>query len=211
MIYEMRTYTLRPGAQALVARTAGDVARRIRGDEHGRLEGYWSTEIGPLNQVVHLWSYESFDERARLRAVLASNDDWTGEYLPLIRPHLLRQEVRLMRAISPVGAPGTSGNFYELRTYRAVPTRVAEVAGLFAEILAVREEYSPCSGGFVCEAPQPNEICQLWSYPDLSTRTDVRTRLMEDPRWVQFLGKVAPLIEDMHATMMLPAAHSPMQ
>jgi len=25
------------------------------------------TEIGPLNQVLHMWSYNSFEERAKLR------------------------------------------------------------------------------------------------------------------------------------------------
>lgn len=37
----------------------------------GRLLGYFITEIGELNAVVHLWGYDSFEERARRRAALA--------------------------------------------------------------------------------------------------------------------------------------------
>jgi len=61
------------------------VSRDVRGDNYGKLEGYWMTEIGPLNQVMHMWSYESFEERAKLRGELAKNPRWTGEYIPLLR------------------------------------------------------------------------------------------------------------------------------
>ncbi len=106
MIYELRTYTVKPGSIGDMVKAASTVSRDIRGDNFGKLEGYWMTEIGPLNQVMHLWSYSSFDERARLRGELAKNPRWTGEYIPLIRPLLVRQDVRLLNAIKPpVAAP----------------------------------------------------------------------------------------------------------
>ena len=101
MIYELRTYTVKPGTLGDMIKAAGTVSRDIRKDDYGKLEGYWSTEIGPLNQVLHMWSYNSFDERARMRAELAKNPRWTGEYVPLIRPLLVRQDVRLMNAVRP--------------------------------------------------------------------------------------------------------------
>src|SRR5262249_25102994 len=52
MIYELRTYTLKQGAVPDVAKAAGTVGRDIRKDDYGKLEGYWQTEIGPLNQVL---------------------------------------------------------------------------------------------------------------------------------------------------------------
>ena len=51
MIYELRTYTLKPGMQPTVAKNAGTVGRDIRGDDYGKLEGYWMTEIGPLLEL----------------------------------------------------------------------------------------------------------------------------------------------------------------
>ena len=41
MIHELRTYTCRPGTVAEVAKTAGTLGRDIRGDNYGKLEGYW--------------------------------------------------------------------------------------------------------------------------------------------------------------------------
>src|SRR5262245_10289025 len=73
MSSELTSYTLEPGTLAEVIKTSGTVSRDIRKDDYGKLEGYWSTEIGPLNQVMHLWSYKDLNERARLRAELAKN------------------------------------------------------------------------------------------------------------------------------------------
>ena len=61
MIYEFRTYTTGPGQAPLLAKYSAEIGRPIRGDDHGKLEGYWLTEIGPLNQVMHLWSYEDMN------------------------------------------------------------------------------------------------------------------------------------------------------
>src|ERR1700743_629192 len=114
MIYELRTYTVRPGTLGDIVKAASTVSLDIRGNNFGKLEGYWSTEIGPLNQVMHMWSYSDLNERARWPAALPKYARWTGEYIPLIRPLLIRQEVRLMNAIRPPVAPASTGNVYEL-------------------------------------------------------------------------------------------------
>ena len=106
MIYELRTYTVKPGTIGDIVKAASTVSREIRKDDFGKLEGYWFTEIGPLNQVMHMWSYRDYDERTRLRAELGKNPRWTGEYMPLIRPLLVRQDVRLLNAIRAPVAPG---------------------------------------------------------------------------------------------------------
>ena len=211
MIHELRTYTLRPGAGPTVAKNAGEVGRAIRGDDYGKLEGYWVTEIGPLNQVMHLWSYADLDERQRLRGELAKNERWTKEYVPLIRPHLVRQDVRLLDPILPLKAPETGGNVYEFRNYRTAPGRVREWAKRFREIMPMREEYSKNTGAWITEAGQPNEVCHLWAYPSVDARTERRAAVAADPRWGEFLKGASPLLEEMHSTILLPAAHSPLK
>ncbi|HEX2337053.1 MAG TPA: NIPSNAP family protein, partial [Hyphomicrobiaceae bacterium] len=121
MIYELRTYTLKAGTLGDVVKAASTVSLDIRKNDYGKLEGYWMTEIGPLNQVMHLWSYGDLNERARLRAELGKNARWNSEYLPLIRPNLLRQDIRLLNAIKAPVAPAAKPNIYELRAYRAKP------------------------------------------------------------------------------------------
>lgn len=211
MIHELRTYTLRPGSQPLVAQTSATLGRDIRGNNYGKLEGYWTTEIGALNQVVHLWSFDSLDERARLRAELAKNARWQNEYIPKLLDHLVRQEVRLLNPVLPIKAPNSDGNIYELRCYRARPTKVKAWAQLFAAAMPTREQYSSCSGAWISEAGQPNEVVHLWAYPDLNARMQARKSAAADPAWQEFLSQASGLLEEMQSTIMLPASHSALQ
>ena len=168
MIYELRTYTVKPGTLGDIVKAASTVSRDIRGDDYGKLEGYWLTEIGPLNQVLHMWSYNSFDERAKLRGELAKNPRWTGEYVPLIRPLLVRQDVRLMQR-------GAGRRWRRHR--RAMSTNSATIAprrraavkqwlDAFTAVLPEREKYSKIVGLWQTEAGQPNEVCHIWAYPE---------------------------------------------
>jgi hypothetical protein len=212
MIYELRTYTLKQGSVPEVVKAASTVSREIRKDDYGKLEGYWVTEIGPLNQVMHLWSYKDLSERGRLRAELAKNSRWTSEYVPLIRPNLARQDIRLLNAVKAPVAPAKSPNVYELRCYRAKPGGGAKQwLDHFTSALPVREKYSKIVGLWTTEAGQPNEICHLWAYPDLNTRATVRAEVGKDPGWQEFLKSSTGLLDEMHSTIMLPAPHSPLK
>ena len=211
MIYELRTYTLRAGTLGDVVKAASTVSRGIRKDDYGKLEGYWTTEIGPLSQIMHLWSYSDLNERSRLRAELGKIPRWTNEYIPSFLPNLMRQDIRFLNAIKPPVAPANSPNIYELRTYRAKPGAAKEWLDLFTSALQYREKYSKIVGLWQTEAGQPNEICHLWAYTDLNARAAARGAAVKDPGWQAFLGKSAPLLEDMHSTIMLPTPHSPLQ
>lgn len=212
MIYELRTYTVKPGSIGEMVKAASTVSRDIRKDEYGKLEGYWSTEIGPLNQVMHLWSYSDLNERARLRRELARNPRWNDEYTPLIRPLLVRQDIRLLNAIRAPVAPASTGNIYEFRHYRTkTGGAVRQWLELFTGALAHREKYSKIVGLWQTEAGQPNEVCHIWAYPDLNARAAARGDALKDPAWQEFLSKSSPLVEEQHSTIMLPAPHSPLK
>jgi hypothetical protein len=211
MIYELRTYTLKQGSVPDVVKAASTVSRSIRGDEYGKLEGYWTTEIGPLNQVMHLWSYRDLNERSRLRTELAKNASWNSEYVPLIRPHLVRQDIRLLNAVREPAAPAQKPNVYELRCYRARPGGAKQWLDLFTSALPAREKYSRIVGLWATEAGQPNEVCHMWAYADLNARTATRAAVAKDPAWQNFLKSSTGLLDEMHSTIMLPAPHSPLQ
>lgn len=103
MIVEMRTYTLRPGEVANYLRLyeAEGLATQTR--ILGRLLGYYSSETGDVNQVVHLWAYEDLADRQRRRAALFADPDWLA-YIPKIVPLLVSQESKILNParFSPV-------------------------------------------------------------------------------------------------------------
>lgn len=69
----------------------------------GGLLGYFTTEIGTMNQLVHLWGYVDLDDRARRRAALAASAQWQG-CLKKIRPMIMTMENRIMypTSFSPI-------------------------------------------------------------------------------------------------------------
>jgi hypothetical protein len=96
VIVEMREYTLAPGKVPeyfkLYASEGMEIQKRIL----GRMVGYYSTEIGPsINQVVHLWAYDSLDDRIRRRKELQADPGWQS-YVSKIRPMLVAQTNRIL-------------------------------------------------------------------------------------------------------------------
>jgi hypothetical protein len=211
MIYELRTYTIRTGGLADQVKAASTLSREIRGDNYGKLEGYWFTDIGPLNRVVHLWSYTDLNERTRLRAELAKNERWVKDYLPLNKDIMLRQDIRLMTPVLGPVAPAEAPNVYELRNYRLKPGAVRQWVSLFSKALPLRETYSKPAGLWMTDAGQPNEVVHIWPYRDLNHRAQVRAAATADPQWQTFINTSAPLVDEMHSTIMLAAPHSPLK
>jgi hypothetical protein len=95
MIVEMRTYTLRPGEVGNYLRLyeAEGLATQTR--ILGRLLGYYSSETGDVNQVVHLWAYEDFAERQKRRAALFADPVWLA-YIPKVVSMIVTQESKIL-------------------------------------------------------------------------------------------------------------------
>ena len=55
MIFEMRTYTIKIGQLNNYINHFEHVGMPII-SKYATLIGYWHTEIGELNQVIHIWS-----------------------------------------------------------------------------------------------------------------------------------------------------------
>jgi hypothetical protein len=76
MIVEERTYKIRSGQLPTYLELVRNEGLAIQQPVLGNLIGYFVTEIGPLNHVVHLWGYETLDDRAVRRARLSAMPEW---------------------------------------------------------------------------------------------------------------------------------------
>ena len=104
MFVEQRTYTLVPGTQGEWLDKYEQYGLEVQKKILGRLVGYFYTDFTELNQVVHMWAYESAEERNQRRKKLFENPSWL-EFLPKVRPFLLKQESKMLipASFSPVG------------------------------------------------------------------------------------------------------------
>lgn len=103
MIVELRTYTLQPGKIGEFLRVYVAEGLELQTRILGNLLGYYTTEAGTLNQFVHLWGYESFEDRLRRRAQLLAEPGWQ-RYLNQVMPLVQLQESKILlpTAFSPV-------------------------------------------------------------------------------------------------------------
>lgn len=77
MIVDHRTYTLRPGMLPEYVRLYETIGYPIQARHLGRPLGwYTSSDIGQLNQVVHLWAYNDFADRALRRGAMLADPEW---------------------------------------------------------------------------------------------------------------------------------------
>ena len=96
MIVEQRTYDFDPGTIPKFMKLYENTgARDLQARILGNLLGYYVSEIGPLNQTVHLWGYASLDDRTARRAALMSEYLWC-DFLGQIIPLLQRQESKIL-------------------------------------------------------------------------------------------------------------------
>src|SRR5260370_1582055 len=73
-IYEFRTYTFGPGAIPKVIEAWSPRIKERSAVSPLIFAGH--TEIGPLNQWVHVWAYKNMGERERLRASAIKPAQW---------------------------------------------------------------------------------------------------------------------------------------
>jgi len=95
MLVEERIYTLQPGTGGAYMKAYAEEGLAIQKRILGRLVGWYQTEFGELNQIIHMWAYKDLNERAERRAALFADPGWLA-YLPKVRPYLLKQESKLL-------------------------------------------------------------------------------------------------------------------
>jgi len=80
---ELRTYSLKPAHFPAYLKMSNEKFH-LR-TQHSKLNGFWIHDLGGLNKVTHLWEYESLADRANVRAKLAADPEWLGEYVSHLR------------------------------------------------------------------------------------------------------------------------------
>jgi hypothetical protein len=99
MLVEMRTYTAHPGKWREYLRLYEAEGLEVQQRILGRMVGYYTSELGELNQIVHLWAYEDLNERAERRAALLRDSQWQA-YIAKMLPLLQRQHSQILTPTS---------------------------------------------------------------------------------------------------------------
>ena len=95
MIVEERIYSLHIGAVPKYLEQYEAEGLHIQRPILGRMVGYFSTEIGPMHQIVHMWAYKDLAERAERRAKLTADPRWKA-YALKTRDLQISQENKIL-------------------------------------------------------------------------------------------------------------------
>ena len=134
MIFEMRTYLMKPGSIPRVEELfgAGLPARA----KLSRFGGFWRSEVGTLNQIIHVWPYKDLAEREHIRAEAIRTGIWPVK----IQDDILEMESKILHAapFSPHFEPGEHGNLYEFRTYTYGAGAIPKVIEAWTPLIGAR-------------------------------------------------------------------------
>ena len=97
MIYDMRIYDLKPGVLPEYMAAVRDLALPIRRDYGVVLVGWYYTEVGQLNQVVHIWGFRDWNHMEEAKQGFRSDPRWTDEYLPRTQSMIVAQRNQIMK------------------------------------------------------------------------------------------------------------------
>jgi len=97
MIIDHRIYTLPHGQTEEYLERYGRLALPVQEEHLGGWLGCYVSDIGPLNQVLHLWAYDSLAEREARRETLDRDPRW-AEFRRDNVGSFTAQETRIMRA-----------------------------------------------------------------------------------------------------------------
>ncbi|HTP95536.1 MAG TPA: NIPSNAP family protein [Burkholderiales bacterium] len=212
MIYEVRTYDLKP-------RTVPEVEKRFAEAYEYRkkfspLAAFWHTEFGPLNQIIHVWPYKDLEERARIRAEAVKDGNWppkTGEFI-------LRQQADIMMQFpfSPELKPGKLGPYFEMRIYQYPVGQLPLLQKCWQNALDVRLRFGPVCALWYSELGALSKFIHIWPYASLEQRNEIREKAHATGEWppsvkaVKDGGKGYDLVSQENK-LLLPSAFSPIQ
>merc|ERR1712055_93252 len=205
-VYELRTYSLVPSkVGAFMALSKDKFHLRT---EHSKLLGYWTVELGGLNQVTHLWEYDSYSHRAGVRAKLGGHQQWQEEYFQKILPWLQHQDNMALRSLLPPATfadPGEAWELWQLEVSGGShwEKQLVEVAEeLEAEVEGVQ------LGGILTSVFGPVQTgILLWQHKLLDAAPKLQASLVESDKGGALLRKVTKK----QSKILAPTPFSPWQ
>jgi hypothetical protein len=205
MIYEIRTYQLKPGSVAEAEKRFGEAYEYRK--KYSPLAAFWHTEIGPLNEIIHVWPYADLAERARVRAEASKDPNWP----PKIQEFILHQDVEVVSPFPfiPEPQPGRMGPVFEIRYYHTKPGTAPDLRKRWESKIAERIKLSPVVFAGTIEFGEANGFVHIWAYKSMDERMAIRTKAREMGVWPPPGGGDSLFAQA--NKIVLPSAFSPLQ
>jgi hypothetical protein len=206
MIIEVRTYALKPGSLAEVEKRFGEA---LPGREKlSKLAAFWHTEVGPLNEITHIWTYDNLDQRTGIRSEAIRAGVWPpkmGEFITT-----MQSELFLPAPFSPPLEPRQVGPLFEIRAYTLAPGGIPGMIERWSTKIEERNKLSPLVGAWYSEFGSLNKWVHVWAYKDAAERQRIRADAIARGIWPLGGGPAGGMLKQENKLVM-PASFSPIR
>lgn len=206
MIIEVRTYQLKPAMVPEVEKRFGEglPAR----EKFSRLGAFWHTEVGALNEITHVWPYDSFEQRSAVRAEAVKSGVWPpkiGEFIVS-----MQSEIFVPAPFSPDLEPRAVGPLFEIRSYTLAPGALPGMIERWATKIDERVKLSPLVAAWYSEFGALNKWVHIWAYKDAVERQRVRAEAVASGIWPPGGSPSGSLLKQENK-LVVPASFSPLR
>ena len=172
----------------------------------GTLLGAWFADIGSLNEVYLLRSFDSMDDLVaeRQRALMSENPFGCLEQLVNYN-----SDTYLPFDFLPEVESGEFGKVYEIRTYHTKLNGMAPTIEKWREAIPARVAMSKMNIAMYALDGSPR-FTQIWPYDSANHRAEVRAQSVSDGVWPP-KGGPDWLSTDMKSTLAIPMPFSPLK
>jgi len=212
MLYEIRTYGVQPHSIPEVEKRFGEAYEARK--KYSELAAFWHTEIGPLNQIIHVWGYKDLAERDKIRAAAVKDGAWP----PKIAEFIVTQQSDILHPFSfaPEIKPGKVGPYFEIRTYTYKGGELPVIQKTWEAALPGRLKFGPIVTCGYTDLGALSKFIHIWPYKSLDERTKMRDEIRKTGNWppAALAEKSGGRGYHLHAQenkIVMPSAFSPLQ
>ena len=226
MILEHRAYTMQLGFLERFYETQVERGFDIISPVLERLIGYFSTVDGPLEQVVHLYAFDSLEDwRDRLHGLYDIPE--LEPYFQKVRPLMLAQESHILlpaplselsphftteqhwqRSDGPI--PG-SESMRDLLVEEQIVSLRPGMLGQYWEAMektglkALTPLRTNLLGSFYMMIGPLHQIYHYWFFDGFDDRTRRHNAVRMNPDWITFQDKTRPIVVGQRSKLIRPA------
>jgi hypothetical protein len=226
MILEHRAYTMQLGFLEQFYETQVERGFDVIAPVLDRLIGYFSTVDGPLEQVVHLYAFDSLEDwRNRLHGLYGIPE--LEPYFQKVRPLMLAQENYILlpapvRALSPhftlkhywQRADGPLAGSEKMRDLLLEEQIVSLKPGMLGRYWEAMEKtgvkaLTPLEtnrmGSFYMMVGPLHQIYHYWFFDGFDDRTRRHNAVRMNPDWIIFQDEIRQIVTGQESKLMRPA------
>ncbi|KAJ2994912.1 hypothetical protein HDV02_001188 [Globomyces sp. JEL0801] len=170
-----------------------------------KLFGSWETQVGQLDQAVHVWQYQSYDDLNTFHDQL-KKDPHNQAFKKLLKPMLRSRKSQIVLEFefwNPT-TPYDLNSIYELRSYLLKPGMMLEWEQGWRIGLEARRQHVQPIGAWFSQLGDLNYVHHMWAYPSLQYRKDKRDETWKEKGWGESVKKTVHLIDHMESRILKP-------